>query len=110
MTCANLFLEYPLLILSPLTLTLGLDRQNLPGESDPLHLNEVGLKLYFNRFEYALRCRHNLPLPKRSYSNVARSRQETVPPRSNPVSNRGKEWEECAYSKTKTELFFKQQK
>ena len=61
------------------------------GESDPLHLNEVGLKLYFSRFKYALRCRHNLPIPKRSYSNVARSRQETVPSRSNPVSNRGRE-------------------
>ena len=35
------------------------------GDSDPLHLNDGGLKFYFSRFKYALRSHYNLPVNKR---------------------------------------------
>ena len=35
------------------------------GDSDPRHLNDGELKIYFSRFKYDLRSHYNLPVNKR---------------------------------------------
>ena len=39
----------------------GLEDHLSKGASDPLHLNEQGIKLLASRFKHALRSQHNLP-------------------------------------------------
>lgn len=67
------------------------------GPEDPLHLNNAGLRFYFSRFKYALRSRHNLPIPKRASTvrnppstNIAQSENPTGTGNSRGTSvNRG---------------------
>ena len=48
------------------------------GNSDPLHLNEAGLKVYFSRLKFALRAKHGLP----NFKRTNRSSNPSAQPRS----------------------------
>ena len=60
------------------------------GELDPLHLNEAGRRFYFSRLKYALRSRHNLPLPRRPRTENAPEVQGVVGVRGARGQGRGR--------------------